>query len=468
MLKRKLKYVRNLFVEPPPRNNTLRVADIEYTEKGFRINYQTKNKCYPVTITLPDSLRTAFHNYDMLVLEPTLCAIALAFSGFFFKVSDFKKICVGSLPLDQESADFFSRSIQAGIGEFRYIQGLNPKKSIEVSSLNGSAAIPRHAPKNDHMIMLNGGGKDTIVAGELLRLAGQDFTWVTIRPNRSRRSVVELSGNSKSIEVGYHVDDAVDSDKVYPWGHVPHTAIVLSLGLLVAQLIGARYVCVGNEQSANFGNLDYKGTELNHQYTKSFEYERGFHDYIARCISADMRVFSLLRPFHDIQLAMIFSQMTSYHTSFLSCNTGVGRDEWCKSCAKCAFTALALYPFVGPDGCKKIFGEDILYKPVIRRLIIDLTTAKIKPWECVGTQEESKLALRMILDNNPNLLFDTPPLRNELTAIVADFDKAYYQSTLLDSVCEEHLIPSEVVERLNISLNALNKPTIPKPSASRL
>lgn len=460
-IKRRVKSVRNLYSEPPPRNKQLTIAGVEYTADGFQIHYRAKQKQYTVTIDLPVELAARFNNFDKTALEPTLCAIALAFSAFFFKLADFKSICAGSFALDKCSAAFFSHSIQSGMGEFRYIQGLNPKKAIEVASLNSREPAPRKSSTKDHLIMLNGGGKDTIVAGELLKLCGQDFTWVTIRPNRSRRSVVELSGNPSSIEVGYHVDEAVNTDKVYPWGHIPHTSIILSLGLLIAQLIDARYVCAGNEQSANFGNIDFKGFELNHQYTKSFEYEKGFHDYVSRCVTPDIKVFSILRPFHDIQLGMMFSQMTKYHASFLSCNTGVGRDEWCGACPKCAFTALALYPFIGSEGCKLIFGRDVLHSHIIRQHIVDLTTAKIKPWECVGTQEESKLALKLILDNNPKLSFDRAPFRSELEDIVVNFDKRHHEETLLNSVSSQHLIPPEIVERLNTSLTLLKRPSIP-------
>lgn len=460
-IKRSIKFIRNLFAEPPPRNKKLAIAGVEHTLTGFKIRYQVKQKDYWVSVDMPNNLRARFKEYDQSTLKPTMCAISWAFSAFFFKVFDFKTVCLGDFELDAESSQFFSRSIQGGLGEFRYLQGLDPRKAIHVTSLKEGQAKARHIPTRDHLIMLNGGGKDTIVAGELLRIAGQEFTWVTIKPNKARRSVVELSANPNSIELWYQVDEDIEKDKAYPWAHIPHTSIVLSLGLLVAQLIGARYVCAGNEQSANFGNINYKGFEVNHQYTKSFEYEKGFYDYVRRCVSSEIKVFSILRPFHDIQLAMMFSQMARYHSEFLSCNRGAGRDEWCGSCPKCAFTALALYPFIGADGCNRIFGQDILHSSTIRQHIVDLTTARIKPWECVGTQEESKLALTMILDNNPELSFDKKPFRSDLEHIVADFDRTPHEEMLLNSACNNHLIPSEVIERLNTSLAILQQPSIP-------
>lgn len=461
LIKRTIKSIRNLFFDPLPRNKTLSVEEIENTSAGFRIRYRAKQKDYWVSVEMPEELVVRFNEFDEAALQPTMCAIAWAFSAFFFKISDFRTVSLASFAVDSESSRFFSHSIQGGLGEFRYLQGLDPRKAIHVTSPNSKGSQAKSLATRDHLLMLNGGGKDTIVAGEMLRHAGQEFSWVTIKPNKARRSVVELSGNPSSIELWYQVDENIEKDRAYPWAHIPHTSIVLSLGLLVAQLTGARYVCAGNEQSANFGNIDHRGFEVNHQYTKSFKYEKGFYDYVHRCVSTEIHVFSILRPFHDLQLAMLFSQMKNYHSRFLSCNRGAGRDEWCGSCPKCAFTALALYPFIGPDGCSLIFGRDILHSPVTRQHIVDLATARIKPWECVGTQEESKLALKMVLDNEPRLTFDSPPFRSDLEEIVAGFDKALHEKELLESTCQQHLIPSEIIERLNTALTSLKQPPIP-------
>jgi hypothetical protein len=334
---------------------------------------------------------------------------------------------------------------------------------VEVHSSAEAEPAPRSIETTDHVLMLNGGGKDTIVAGELLKKAGQPFTWVTIRPNKARRSVIQLSGNHSSVEIGYKFDPAIERLRAYPWGHFPHTSVVLSLGLLAAQLLGVRYVCVGNEHSANFGNILHRGIDINHQYTKSSTYEIGFAQYISRCVTPSIKVFSILRPFHDLQLARIFSGLSNYHDSFISCNVGITRDEWCKDCPKCAFTALALYPFIGSQGIVGIFGEDILLRPSIRAHILELVSDGVKPWECVGTTDENRLALKLLLQANPELQFAERPTRAELEREVADVDVDLLSSVILENTEADHSIPGSIVTRLNHALESIKQPLISQP-----
>lgn len=458
--KRLVKSIRNLFVDPPPRNKTLHVKRPRMTASGFDVCYEAVGKEYAVAIELPDHLLKKFQEIEADKLAPTICAISMAFAPFLFKLSDFSTVLIDGFVIDKESQQFFAKFLRGGLGEFRYVQGLDPTRAVQVEAAQYRDVTPSKFDTDDHVLMLNGGGKDTVVAGELLTMSGQPFTWVTIRPNQARRSVVELSGNASSIEVGYVLDRNAESRKAYPWGHFPHTSVVLSLGLLVAQLVGARYVCAGNENSANHGNVVHQGFEVNHQYTKSSEYEKGFHDYVTRCVSPDFEVFSILRPFNDLQLARIFSHFKNYHGSFISCNKGISRNEWCKNCPKCAFTALALYPFLETAGYDKIFGEDVMQRPSIRHHILDLTSAKIKPWECVGTREECKLALSLVLERYPGKNFEEKPDLTDLEAALSGFDAKQARNRLLESTSREHLIPDSLVEKLNGALAQLNQPRI--------
>jgi hypothetical protein len=458
--KRAAKTLRNIFADPIPRNEILVIRRVDLTAGGFSIVYEARGKSYVIKVNLPKTLNDILEIRGLEAFQPVLAAIAMAFSPFLFKLTDFRTVRMEAYPLDKESCNFFSRVLLGGLGEFRYLQGLNPARPIFVEASSSITSPSVAWATEDRILMLNGGGKDTIVAGELLKLAGQPFTWVTIRPNPARRAVIELSGNKASIEIGYEFDSGIEKDKTYPWGHFPHTSVVLSLGLLTAQLIGARFVCAGNEHSANYGNLNFKGFDINHQYTKSFEYEVGFYKYVDRCVTKDITVFSILRPFHDLQLAKIFANFENYRNVFISCNRGITRNEWCKSCPKCAFTAMALYPFVGVNGVKDIFGEDILNRVEIRKHILDLVGDAVKPWECVGTKEENRLALRLLLDRNVDLEFSEAPFRKDLVKFVKDISMGKEYTNILDSTNPQHLIPEEIRERLNRALDVLGEAVI--------
>ena len=178
---------------------------------------------------------------------------------------------------------------------------------------------------------------------------------------------------------------------------MPYSMLFMALALIPALAYGYQYVATGNEFSANFGNMRFKGEEINHQFSKSHEYESAFNQFLTEEITTSVKYFSALRPFSDLRIAAMLSRLQRYFGHFVSCNKG---GDWCKNCPKCAFTFLALAAFLSSDQLITIFGENLLLRATIRRHILDLVDGEVKPWECVGTQEECRLALRLALEKH--------------------------------------------------------------------
>jgi hypothetical protein len=63
-------------------------------------------------------------------------------------------------------------------------------------------------------------------------------------------------------------------------GHVPLVGILSWIAVLTAAIYGHRWIVLSNESSASEGNLDYLGMTVNHQYSKSFEFEQNFQNYL--------------------------------------------------------------------------------------------------------------------------------------------------------------------------------------------
>ena len=456
LLKRGAKSARNLFADPLPRSRVLRIDSVVVDDAKISFGYSAMARSFQITVRLPGNLAVGIPLLPASARNQLLTATAIAFAPFFFKLSDFESVDVQTATLDQRSRMFFETFLTGGLGEFRYLQGLNPARTIRVTAAEDASPVVAVAvPTRDHLLLLNGGGKDTIVAAELLKAGGQSFGWVTIRPNPTRRKVIELSGVTEAIEIEYDVDGKIDELRAYPWGHIPHTSIVLALGVLSALLTGSRYVAAGNEYSSSFGNLRFRGADVNHQYTKSYEYERGFSDFVRRRVTGSIEVFSVLRPFHDLQLAELFSRQPRYMKHFVSCNRGIRTGRWCLQCPKCAFTALALYPFTDAGQRIEIFGEDPLQRAPLRQLVIDLASGATKPWECVGTQDECLLALSMLLERNRDLQFSQFPLRRDLERVIRDVNVDGLRHTILTKAQTEHSIPSPVAARLQAGLTRL-------------
>ena len=92
------------------------------------------------------------------------------------------------------------------------------------------------------------------------------------------------------------------------------------LPVLSAYMTGRKYVVLSNESSANESTV--AGTDVNHQYSKSFQFEQDFHNYEAKYIGSGVYYFSLLRPWSEFQIAEYFSRLKAYHSIFRSCNAG--------------------------------------------------------------------------------------------------------------------------------------------------
>lgn len=72
---------------------------------------------------------------------------------------------------------------------------------------------------------------------------------------------------------------------------------------------GANDVILSNESSANESNIG--GESVNHQYSKSFEFERDFDEFRRRNFPQSAVYFSLLRPFCELQIAKQFRSISS-------------------------------------------------------------------------------------------------------------------------------------------------------------
>ena len=111
----------------------------------------------------------------------------------------------------------------------------------------------------------------------------------------------------------------------------------------------------------------------------------------------------MLRPASELAIARAFAGMERYHGAFTSCNAIFRIDpelrasSWCCECPKCRFVFLALAPFTEPERLQAIFGRDLLDEEDQYEGFALLTaTGGHKPFECVGEEQESLAAIRLL------------------------------------------------------------------------
>lgn len=144
-------------------------------------------------------------------------------------------------------------------------------------------------------------------------------------------------------------------------GHVPISGIIAFVLVTASYIYDYTYIVMANEKSANEGNTEMDGIVINHQRSKSLDFEQAFAEYLHHSITDDIRYFSLLRGMYEIKIAQLFAQYPHYFDAFSSCNTNFKLLEQnaslarrCNNCPKCAFVYTILRPFVTKDQVKNI------------------------------------------------------------------------------------------------------------------
>ncbi|EKE15893.1 MAG: hypothetical protein ACD_11C00085G0002 [uncultured bacterium] len=192
-------------------------------------------------------------------------------------------------------------------------------------------------------------------------------------------------------------------------GHIPISVYYAFLILLMAALFDYKYAVVGNEKSANYGNVEYLGQMINHQWSKSEEFENLFKKYVKKFITPDIEYSSPLRNMTELQVVEGFVKYPKYFKVFSSCNKNfkisrpsfakASAGKWCGECAKCLFVFICLAAFLPKKGVLNIFGKNLFEDKSLIPLFEELIGVRnFKPFECVGTPEEVKEALKKIVE----------------------------------------------------------------------
>ena len=290
---------------------------------------------------------------------------------------------------------FYTNNIHNTIEDFVTIKCEKEKNELEYGELGDDSK---------GYIVPIGGGKDSIVTLETLKLDKQEDYCLIINPKPVTLECAKIAGidNNHIIEIYRTIDKKlIDLNKEGMInGHTPFSAMLAFTSYFVAYLLSKKYIALSNENSANESNV--LGEKVNHQYSKSFEFEKDFEEYSNKYLKAPVKYFSFLRPLNELQIAKIFSKHEKYHKVFKSCNVGSKGEEWkwCCNCAKCLFAYIILSPFLYKEKLLNIFGEDLFEKKELLDIFNQLTgNGDVKPFDCVGTFEEVNYAICKTIEN---------------------------------------------------------------------
>ena len=315
----------------------------------------------------------------------------------YWKIACPKKVVVKPFALTEPQKAFWKKLYYNGLGEFLYLNSINVSESdlMEVESIGKQVFGKVETPLMEKTLVPVGGGKDSVVTLECLRNEMPVIPLI-VNPRGATLNCVNTAGYKDDgfVVINRTLDPTMLqlNAEGYLNGHTPFSALLAFISVLVAFGSRSRYIALSNENSANESTVP--GTNINHQYSKSIEFESDFRNYVAENLNKEVQYFSFLRPLSELQIAKLFSECEAYHSVFRSCNVGSKTDSWCGHCPKCLFTWIILSPFLSKEKLTAIFGKDLMADASLQPILEELNgTAAVKPFECVGTVEEVRACL---------------------------------------------------------------------------
>ncbi|MEG1550662.1 MAG: hypothetical protein RR355_00150 [Oscillospiraceae bacterium] len=392
---------------------------------------------------------TICNDFNSSVAKKIIFNLGMVELVSYFKIACPKTVNIRCGYLDKEDILWWKKLYFGGLSEFFYINEIETDfdsfMDLKCTCKEDKCLEVTYNKKDINLIPI-GGGKDSAVTCELLKSFGPQNKFFTVNNQKARTETVLAAGYSEDDIVRAYRE--IDKNLLrlnkegFLNGHTPFSAIVAFLSLYSAYLIGGEYIVLSNESSANESNIE--GTAVNHQYSKSYEFERDFTNYVHKNIVKDIQYFSLLRPFAEIQIAKRFSLSPWYHSIFRSCNRGSKQNIWCCKCAKCLFVYAILSPFIEREKMIEIFGSDMLNDA---ELLNDfdglLGFSPVKPFECVGTVSEIQFALFLVTEK-------LKKEKKELPLLLKRFDeKANYNvidKNILNEFNELNNVPLKFID----------------------
>lgn len=344
----------------------------------------------------------------------------------YYKTAATRRIAVETGVLSDAELRLCRDIYDRGLREFAYRNGLAVPRRLEIFSATGGHRLreaPREAPRRGVAVPVSG-GKDSIVVLEALRGAdGLRPLLVSVNPSPAVERIAAISGLPLA-RMRRQIDPLLLdlNDRGALNGHVPVTAIVSLIAVAGGYVHGYDTTVMSLEASADsptrvlgaqrshpqleearLDEAELDVTEVNHQWSKSAEFEAELREVLGQSVHRSIGFLSPLRCFDELEITGAFAGMTPYFSAFRSCNRAFRMsdpfDGWCLECPKCRFVFLALATAVSRDQVVAVFGADLLDDVSQTEGFLDLLDHRRKPFECVGTVDEVAEAMCRLLDD---------------------------------------------------------------------
>ena len=432
--------------------------DFDYTTLKASFSYSFDHEVdFTETIDFACPGFTPIKTIDHDIIDTLLFHFSLAVGISYYKLYPTENLVIEKGSLDEHQKEFWKIFYMQWLWEFFYTNKLSPHKLMNFVGWTKEAPHKLFSSPSAMTMVALGWGKDSLVSVELIKQMNIPFYTSTFGKEYYLHKAVGDKVWVPRLLMKRHMDPKLFemNQQGYYNGHVPISGIIAFVLTTAAYLYDYTSIVMSNEKSANEGNTFLDGIEINHQRSKSYQFESDFNQYIKKYISPDVQYFSLLRGMYEIKIAKLFAQYPQYFDTFSSCNNNfkiiesnkTTDNRRCCICPKCAFVYTTLRPFLSDADTKIIFGQELYENNELIQLYKELLGINgIKPFECVGTNEEVIYGMYLYykkIQNNPQI----PPImelfKNEVLPKLSTNDIQILEKKLLTLYTEETHIPKK-------------------------
>nr|VFK28526.1 MAG: hypothetical protein BECKMB1821G_GA0114241_10381 [Candidatus Kentron sp. MB]VFK33085.1 MAG: hypothetical protein BECKMB1821I_GA0114274_10401 [Candidatus Kentron sp. MB]VFK76049.1 MAG: hypothetical protein BECKMB1821H_GA0114242_10401 [Candidatus Kentron sp. MB] len=261
-------------------------------------------------------------------------------------------------------------------------------------------------------LCFSGGGKDSLVNMKLLERFKIPYSaFVSSHPlggtsqsTHALNTKLLKNCNPQAIHRQMFYDDIVQSPitTAYPEFELKKTTGMNMEGLVFQSLLyvlqyGYETLLFGNEKSADEENFIWgkTGDKINHQWCKSTQGMELLQQYINANLITNVNYFSPLKPIYDPLIYCLLSEAEPLAISAtFSCNGD--QKPWCRKCPKCAYVLLNYLAYLPTELSREIVYPELLDSDInLKWYHEELGLGGHKPFECIGTREETILAFEL-------------------------------------------------------------------------
>lgn len=379
----------------------------------------------------------------------------------YYKLTCEKWIRIKSWTLKKSQWHFFDRLYKKGLWEFFYENKIDFRWLVNFpyNKFSDFKKVETKREK-DRILVPFWWWKDSSALIAILEEEWLDFELFTLWDYKICNEVAEkfwkkiISVNRKLSE---NLKELNESWNFLNW-HVPISSIYWAVALFVAAAWDFSYIALANESSANEANTVWNWMNINHQYTKSLEFESRFSEFIEKNIT-NIKYFSFLRPYNEEKITEIFlEKCEKVFDVFSSCNKNFVQDKnlfnqieeievekttkeikaenkktkytgsklvkwkkkikekkWCCNCPKCAFVFVMFSSKIWTDKTEKIFWKNLFLNSDLEKTFLELAWFwEKKPFECVWTFDEVQNAFKKIIKNEKKFSSDWKNFLNKI------------------------------------------------------